>query len=535
MKFFQNPKIEKALIISFVLFCLLGFFYRFYHVTENSFYFYDEGYYLNFNLQLVKLIALHPPADFTEFLKEFYALVRASLGTGKAFWFLLVDSRVFWGWQDHWFFPRLISAVAGVLTFFVLFLFTEKYFQSRWAAWMAVALLAALPGHVFYSRLAIQESLCTLLFLTGFYFYVFPRKFGWRTFLSAFFLSCAYFTNYRLMVLPLIVAVCEGCQSFSLKEWPDYRKYIWHFLTFVSLGLLIGCADRGQNLYMIYSWGFHQGGMAKEAFDPINFLSYPYYLFRLEGILFALCFFANGYWLLKRQWHKTLPFVIMGCLMAGFSLAGEKGARYMAVGLPLAVAAVAGLIYDLYNAQTINSKRMAVCLLFVLIIAEFLPKTLSIVQTKTDYRESYDYIRGLDSAAGILSSQNYVQNLYAQNPRQVLNLPYGFDKLKELYAKGYRYMVIDPQAYVSYTQDDRRFETKLKDYLGFIRENIAPIKSFEHFDGVTLDRFTMEHNENLRRSIKFLSRGDEFRQLYVYDLKECITIILNRLSVLDKT
>jgi len=47
---------------------------------------------------------------------------------------------------------------------------------------------------------------------------------------------------------------------------------------------------RGDQSYVSSAWMFHQAQDAGGKFNPINFLSYPYYVFALEGFFFA-CFF----------------------------------------------------------------------------------------------------------------------------------------------------------------------------------------------------------------------------------------------------
>ena len=55
-------------------------------------------------------------------------------------------------------------------------------------------------------------------------FYLFPRKFGFRTFISALLLVGAYFTNYRLIFIPVVVAAAEFFWAWAHKEKINAQK-----------------------------------------------------------------------------------------------------------------------------------------------------------------------------------------------------------------------------------------------------------------------------------------------------------------------
>ena len=86
--------------------------------------------------------------------------------------------------------------------------------------------------------------------------------------------------------------------------------------------------------------------------------------------------------------------------------------------------------------------------------------------------------------------------------------------------------MIDPQAYISFTDDGRKFSRPLTGYLRFITTNIKPVKVFHHFNQPVLERFVFEHNENLKRSLDFLNTPDaSLGQLKIYDMAQCTAII----------
>ena len=175
---------RKILVAFSLLLVLLGCFFRLYQITQSDFVFYDEGYYLNYSRPFGAIIQARYPSGFSELTEAVYAYIRICLGTGKALWFLLADSRYFFGGLKSWFFPRVLSAVFGILCLAVSYRFARRFYRSRSVAWLAVVILALLPSHVFYSRVGLQETLSTFLMLLGFYYYLFPRSFGPRTFVA---------------------------------------------------------------------------------------------------------------------------------------------------------------------------------------------------------------------------------------------------------------------------------------------------------------------------------------------------------------
>jgi len=529
---FFFKKYKKIIATIVVALALAGVFLRFQNITGNDFILYDEGYYLNHNRKFVKMIETHRPYDFKEFWKAFYVLLRFSLATGKALWFLFVDARVFFGGLKAWFFPRVVSACAGSISLVFIYLFAKRFYDSKFVGFLSVVFLAFLPSHIFYSRVAIQEAVSTMFFLLGFYFYLFPKRFSRRTFISSFFFVCAFFTNYRLIILPALVGFTELYMWLATKEKPGFRKYMWNTLIFFFLIFLIGNIDEAQNTVITFAWMFHQANLAKGVgFSPINLLSYPYYLFRLESIFFGLGFFANIYFVIKKEWWKAFPFVLVFLMMGIFSFAGDRGVRYLCVGMPFMIMSFSALITHLFVQKEDRRWRIGLTLFALFAFVTMSLTSFMVSRFKSDYRTATEYLVLGDKNVKIMSSQNWVQNLYVDYKHNVIPLPYGFTGLLEGYSKGYRYLVIDPQAYVSYTLSGNKFDPHLRGYLGFIVSEVKPIKTFPHFTGPLLERFVLEHNENLENSIKFLNTKDQgLGLLRIYDVRECLQAMAKRVG-----
>ncbi len=528
----DQAKIRKIVVILAVWVIGIGVLFRFANITQSDFVFYDEGYYLNFNRMIGEIVDSGALTDFGQRMKAFGAYIRSSLGTGKALWFLIADSRFFFGATQSWFFPRLIAAIAGTLTLFLVYRVASRFYNSPWTGWLSVALLAVLPSHVFYSRIGLQETLSTFLLLAGFYFYLFPRRFGPKTFIAGTFFAAAFFANYRLIILPVLVAFCELWVSFSSGNKPNLRKYVWFALTFFFFVVMVGNIDQGRNTTVTFAWIFRQAHLAEMHFDPINLFSYPYYIFRLENGVFALFFFGNIYLLFKRRWLFAFPFLLVCLHMFIFSFAAEKGARYLCVVMPFMVMSVAYLSEFLFREKRNIAFRAGLIICVVGMTGFMGKKALAISRINSDYRTAVEFLMAQNRDVKFMSTQNYVQNLYTADKQNVAACPHGFSSLVTLHNDGFQYLVVGPQAYISWTNKKERFHPELRGYLGFIVKNLKPVKTFPHFSDVMLERFVFEHNENLRRSVRFLqlSKQRGFGRLRIYDPSPMIPVVLKVLT-----
>ncbi|MBF0523340.1 MAG: phospholipid carrier-dependent glycosyltransferase [Candidatus Omnitrophica bacterium] len=522
----ESIKVKKIAVLSLFLFIITGIFMRFHHITQNQFFYYDEGMWLNSGRAFVALLQGNPPQGLMPMMKALSISLAISLSSAKSLWLFISNLRGFFIHDGGLYFTRVVSAIFGSLTLGVMYLFSRRYFASRWIALFATALLAVYPSHVYYSRLALQESLSTFCFFLGMYFYVFSKGIRGKTFLSAFLFACVFLSNYRMIIIPVIVGFCELFLSFSEQRKFDVRKYIWNAVTFFAIIFLLGSLYKGANIYITFAWMFHQADSAKGHFEWLNFLSYPYYLFVLESWLFGLLFFWNIYFIIKKEWGKLFPFALSVFMMILFSFPQEKGVRYLCVAMPFMVMAVSVLISEIYKQKNARYQWFLILAAGIMLIVH-LGKSRDIIQFQSNYESSTFDILQKNPTAKIFSTQNMVQGLFMPNPKNVLELPRNFQMFLRYYQQGFRYLVIDPQAYVSFTQDGYRFSPPLAGYLSFIVKNLPPYKTYPHFNKAMLERFVLEHNESLSRSIQFLklNNNGELGALRVYDLDVCIPIM----------
>ena len=518
----KYSSVLRAVCLVLIVFgCLL----RFFEITHNSFIFYDEGMYLNHNLDLLHKIQQFPPKDSHEFLAIIRILFLTALATAKWLWFFISNIRVFFGGPEMFYFTRVLSAICGVLTVFFTYFFARRLFRSKEIALLSAALLAVLPSHVFYSRLAMQESFSTLCLLAGIYFYCSRRKVSAHLILSAIFLSAVYFTNYRMIVAPFLLGVVELIQGFKEKRPVDWGKLILATVMFFGIVLVIGLINHGSNLFITTAWMGHQAQMASQQWHWSNVFSYPYNFYRLDGAPFTLMLVMNFYWILTKDWPKVLPIGLVLVQMMIFTCASEKGARYLCVVLPFAAMAVAMSVqYLIANASSFKSWAPPV--LLVLLVFSLVGKSVAVVGTPSGYEQAVSFIKKTDPQAKVLSTQPLIVGLWQDDPSWVQPVPKDIKELIVRYSQGYRYLVIDPQAYVSWTASGNRFTTPLVDYLGFIHGHIPPVIKLAHLTPALLERFVLDHNEDLGASVRFLNRNDEdFGAVYVYDLTQSLEIM----------
>ncbi|MEI7998245.1 MAG: glycosyltransferase family 39 protein [Candidatus Omnitrophota bacterium] len=501
----------------------IGLFIRFWRITDNQFLFYDEGMYLGYNRNFLDLVTANPPKSIHELFIILGLMFKTALGTAKALWFFLLNLRVFFVGSQDWYFARIISAVAGVLTIILTYFFANRYFQSRKIAIFSVIFLTFLPSHVFYSRLGMQESLSALLFLSALYLYLFYKPLSLLTLISALLLSFLFLTNYRMIISPIFIIAIEIFEANKNREAINWKKLWVHIAVFSFVVFFIGSLYKGINRYVTFGWMFHQAQEAQGQRNLISFFSYPYYVIALEGVLFAYLFWENIYLIFRKQWLKLLPFILVLLQMAIFSFAAEKGARYLCVVLPLMTMAAAVSV----ERHLDSSYKKYVIPLIVLVCLIMGIQSLRIANSSTDYAQAVALVLNHDPKAKILSTQALTEALYIQNENDIKECPKNSGDFVELYKAGYHYLILDPQAYISWTKDAQRFSPPLIDFLEFIHANVPPIATLKHLNGLLLKRLVLDHNQNLPQSIGFLNsaQGQGYGQIRIYDIGQCLMLL----------
>ena len=230
------------------------------------------------------------------------------------------------------------------------------------------------------------------------------------------------------------------------------------------------------------------------------------------------------YFVFKKDFRLYFPFAVALLQMAIFTLASEKGARYIGVVLPFMAMAVSWAISQFWQRSSDRIYRIVIVGVVLLMSGMMVQKSFLLANSRSDYRSSAEYLYRLNPQVKFLSSQNYVQNLYQNNRGDVREVPSSLELLIRDYHSGYRYLILCPQAYISMTESKERFDPQLSGYLAFIVSRFAPKKIYPNFNHALLERFVLEHNENLLRSVRFLENADVkyYGVLRVYDLSQIV-------------
>jgi len=512
--------------VGIALIILTGLFFRLYNIFDNQFLFYDEGMYIGYNRTFLNLVANNPAHNFSELMVILSLILKSALNTPKALWFFILNLRVFIFGPQAWFFARLVSAVSGLATVVLLYFWSRRYLKSSRIAALSALLLLILPSHVFYSRLGMQESLSTLLFLGAIYLYMSQKDYHWQFFVSIFLLVCVYFTNYRMIIAPVFIAFIEAYDVIAQQKKLNWQRVAVFTAIFYGAVLLVGGLYGGVNNYVNFAWMTHQAQDAGGKFNPVNFVSFPYYVFALEGFFFACFFWGNLYFVKIKQYSKLLPFGIVVFQMLIFSFAAEKGARYLCVVLPFMAAAAAVGIDECWQGVFKHARGWVVTA-GALAVVVMIYLSGSIAMARTDYDKAVQFITDHDPQAVIVSTQPLVEGLFLADDKQIVACPQDVFSLVNLYQHGARYLILDPQIYISWTANGRRFSPPLDDFLEITLKNVEPIKTFPHLDNILLNRFVLDHNEQIMDSLTFLSRAKSQRYgvINIYDLSSVLTTL----------
>ncbi|MBF0485898.1 MAG: glycosyltransferase family 39 protein [Candidatus Omnitrophica bacterium] len=493
---------------SWIVFGLIavGIAFRFYQITRNDFYFYDEGMFLSYGRTLFHNYTIKPSHSFSEILQAIFYWPVYGFCTDRPLWQMMVDARFFWGGLETFWYVRFLSAVIGTLTLGMVYLFAKRFFNSKVTALLSVLFLALLPSHVFYSRLGLPEAATTLLFLAGFYFYLFPRTLGWRTFLSGILFVCAFFTNYRFLIFPGLVFFAEFFISSAQKRPFDRKKWLWNTLVFFFFVFLACLLNNGAYFKVTSAWSLRQIDLAQEHFAWANLFSYPYMLFRLEGWPFGLLLLGNIYFVARKEWGKLLPWAMVCLQMALFSFSSDKAARYVAAVTPFMAMSAAVLIVSLFQDTKGKFFKGLAVIFCILTIGMCVMKSVSIVKSHSSAEDAVKYLKTMDPHPKIVTTQPLILGLFLDYGDEALSCPDvkdpAFFKLSDM---GYRYLVFGMQAHVSWTRTGVSFEDDLGGPLEFFDKRVQPIKTFPAMSSGMLERFVFEHNQNLMDSISFLN------------------------------
>ena len=198
--------------------------------------------------------------------------------------------------------------------------------------------------------------------------------------------------------------------------------------------------------------------------------------------------------------------------------------------LPFVSAASAIVIDDAWQRWSSSSSRIAIVLVCLGAVGGMLYRSIAIAGSSTDYEKAVRFVTDRNPQAAIVSTQPLVEGLFLKSDQKIVPCPQDLPSLFDDYQQGARYLIVDPQAFISWTADGRRFSPPLNNFLEFVVRYIEPLRTFPHLNKITLQRFVLDHNEELGDSIVFLSGAQrrQDNQIRVYDLENIFVILKNK-------
>lgn len=168
------------------------------------------------------------------------------------FMYLLVPSVAVFGLTETA--VRLPSAIAGILTVWIMFFLVRDLFKSRNAGLLASLMLAISPWHVYYSRLGWESNIGLMFFVLGIWLFVKGMEKGKFLGLSmlSFSLSALSYHSFKLLV-PLMVL------GLGLIFWRQVKQV--GKKTFISAGAVVLIFS------LILGYGFIFSGASRRASD----------------------------------------------------------------------------------------------------------------------------------------------------------------------------------------------------------------------------------------------------------------------------
>jgi len=241
------PSKQQRLYLFVILFC--GTILRLVRLGSQSFS-YDEVYSTCLSDKSLDVVATR----FSQTPALYHILLHFWLNLGRS------DAMV-----------RLLSALFGVVTLWVIYLLGKKFFDSQ-CGLISALLLAISPFHIWYSQDARMYGLFILLCTASvlLYFQFLQQKRGWLCFWWAVLTSLAICTIYYAMFILVFQVI------FFMLFWPKYRSCRKSF--FIALG---GMALVAMPILLVFvlRGRFSELLVEGAGANPLQIFSIPYTCF----------------------------------------------------------------------------------------------------------------------------------------------------------------------------------------------------------------------------------------------------------------
>jgi 4-amino-4-deoxy-L-arabinose transferase-like glycosyltransferase len=374
---------------------------------------------------------------------------------------------------------QLVSASSGVLTVLAVFLLGRALYTTG-TGLLAAAFLATMPLHVTYSRLVLSEANGILLFTLSLLAYWRARVPG-NSPVSALvgaglLLGLSVTTNLRLYIMPAVFVICEV--ALWLGEHRHSRLVFMRRLLTIAYSALVPVA-----LAFLFFWwlkgyceashlqlslpvvtyeeqlgGFwnQQNSYSRPFLGGIDLAYYPVALWTFVGPVLMSWFIVSLAVLLKARKSVEQNILLLAWLLVPFvfyAFLTDKAPRFLAIALPaIALIAARGLTltHEYLAARTgwPRALRISPPLIAAAVVLAGSVASMAVAQQSSGYPAALAFLqqRGIDRA--IVGQALPVEFLSGQQMIAV-DIPDSVEILGKAYAQGYRFMVIDDQAYLT--------------------------------------------------------------------------------------
>lgn len=288
--------------------------------------------------------------------------------------FWLVNLSDFFLGEDSEFTNRLPSALAGLLTVFLTFLFGERFFNTR-AGFVSGLALATCFFFPQISRWVMLDSLFTLLFLMTLYcFYLgFEKEEGRRKYylFAGLCMGLGVLTKGPIAYLPLPIFVIFALFQKEMKKFWNRHLLLGFLLSLVVvfIWLIPACWLGGEGYTKRILFGQTVGRLAEggKHFHPKSIF---FYFTRFPMEFMPWTFFIPSFFLfgLKRAGEKRKEFLFLAIwfmvIFVFFTLSKGKKDNYL---LPLypAAALMMGILWDSGLDSIGRDKKLLIPLIFL--------------------------------------------------------------------------------------------------------------------------------------------------------------------------
>lgn len=429
----------------------------------------------------------------------------------------------------------LMSATFGLATIILIF-FLGKSLYSPKVGILSAFLLSISGYHLLYSREGIGEINTLFFFVLANILYIQSIKnkyFSiWYLGLSGFFIGIAYSCHYRWVLMPFFFYVYELYFFYGKKPYFSIENI--KRITTLSLTMLLPFAIYESfchllliiyrkagivfpfrtYLELLFDNFFRFGSSV--AFNIQDFIAYPYYLYKLEGMVICILLLYGIYKLARN--YVSFNFIIFFQFFVSLIFFGLHSAdfpRFFVIALPSIF-----LIISKALADFIKPKNIIFMVILVLICIFSLPHINSILSLNSGLRKAFNFL----SEQGVtkhITTHEQVSLFYVQDPNLVRDIRSieSCNNLKNLYNQGYHYLLVDVQKYITKFP---HFPFEKSPLLAEIESKTKPIFTAKDNRGLHF-QFWFEHClVSFSKTLSFFKNIDkkDISEVRVYHLKD---------------